>query len=172
MFTPAVAKLAIGSLDNTKLSIEAHYNPKELSYTRTVPWAAHELADKASKDQLEVEFTGAQPRSMEIELMFDGFETQETVQTQIEILDQLAEVDEDLRRPHFCIVTWGDRGIRPLRCVIESLAVKYTMVDRMGLPLRAMCNLKVRQAHLQGDFDGNEREQMAALRRQWTARQG
>ncbi len=170
MFTGSIAKLSIGSLDNTKLSVEAHYNPKDLAYQRSVPWSAHPLADKAAKDQLEVEFTGAQPRTMELELLFDAFETTGTVQAQVDILDELAAVDGKLKRPHYCVVTWGERGVRPLRCVIESLTVKYTMFDRMGAPKRAVCNVKVREAHLRGDFGGTESEQMAAMRRRMAER--
>lgn len=170
MFKRSVAKLSIGSLDNPKLEVEAHYNPKELGYQRSVPWAAHPLANKKDEDQLEVEFTGAQPRTMELELMFDAFEGSETVQAEIDVLDQLAAVDEELRRPHFCVVTWGDQGVRPLRCVIESLTVRYTMFDRMGMPKRAMCNVKVREAHLSGDFDRGERRQMAAMRQRMADR--
>jgi len=170
MFKGSVAKLSIGSLDNTKLSVEAHYNPKDLAYQRSVPWSAHPLADKTAKDQMEVEFTGAQPRTMDLELLFDAFETSGTVQATVDVLDVLAAVDDNLRRPHYCVVTWGDQGVRPLRCVIESLTVKYTMFDRMGAPKRAVCNVKVREAHLRGDFEGTERDQMAAMRRRMAAR--
>ena len=170
MFKPSVAKLSIGSLDNPKLSVEAHYNPKELGYQRTVPWSPHPLAGKNTEDQMEVEFTGAQPRTMELELMFDAFESSDTVAAQVDALDELASVREEDRRPHYCVVTWGDQGVRPLRCVIESVAVKYTMFDRMGAPKRAVCNVKVREAHLQGDFDGSERRQMAAMRQRMADR--
>lgn len=171
MFKPSIAKLSIGSLDNTKLSVEAHYNPKELSYQRSVPWAVHPLADKKDEDQMEVEFTGAQPRTMDLEMLFDSFETSDSIAAQVDMLDQLAAVDDKLRRPHFCVVSWGNQGVRPLRCVIESLTVKYTMFDRMGVPKRAVCNVKIREAHLQGDFDGGEREQNDAMKRRMKARE-
>jgi hypothetical protein len=176
MFKRSVAKLSIGSLDDPDLSVEAHYNPKDLAYQRSVPWAPHPLADKAAEDQMEVEFTGAQPRTMDLELLFDSFETNDSVKDLVDALDALAAVrdpaspDPQQRRPHYCVVTWGDQGVRALRCVIESLAVKYTMFDRMGAPKRAVCNVKVREAHLQGDFDGGEGRQLAAMRRRMAAR--
>ena len=176
MFKGSIAKLSIGSLDNPNLSVEAHYNPKELGYQRNVPWAAHPLAAKGAVDQLDVEFTGAQPRTMELEFFFDRFETNGSVKAQVDVLDELAAVreagstDAEKRRPHFCVVTWGDQGVRPLRCVIESLSVKYTMLDRMGVPNRALCNVKVREAHLQGDFKANERRQLAAMRDRMSVR--
>jgi hypothetical protein len=36
--------------------------------------------------------------------------------------------------------------MRPFRCVIESLSVKYTMWDHGGMPLRAVCTIKVKEA--------------------------
>jgi hypothetical protein len=69
-------------------------------------------------------------------------------------------------------VTWGDQGVKPLRCVIESVAVKYTMLDRLGKPLRALCNLKVREARLRdSDVDANDRQQMAAMRQRMANRE-
>ena len=168
MFKPSAAKLSIGSLDDPRVSVDAHYNPKELQFQRNVPWSPHPLANKNGGDQLEVEFTGAQPRTMELEMLFDGFESGTSVQGCIDVIETLAAVrkadgDADERRPHYCVVAWGDGGVKPLRCVIESVTVKYTMFDRMGTPLRAVANVKVREAHLSGqDVDGNDRRQAQA----------
>jgi hypothetical protein len=176
MFKPSAAKLSIGSLDDPRVSIDAHYNPKELQFSRNVPWSPHQLANKNGGDQLEVEFTGAQPRSMDLELLFDGFETRTSVQSCIDVIETLAAVrnpegDADERRPHYCVVAWGDGGVPPLRCVIESVTVKYTMFDRVGTPLRAVANVKVREAHLSGrDVDGVDRTQARARRQRMEER--
>jgi hypothetical protein len=176
MFKPSTAKLSIGSLDDPGLSIDAHYNPKELSFSRTVPWSPHPLANKNGGDQLEVEFTGAQPRTMELELLFDGYESGTSVQECIDVIETLASVrkaegEADERRPHYCVVAWGDGGLKRLRCVIESVTVKYTMFDRMGTPLRAFANVKVREAHLRAhDVEGADEAQTAALRQRMATR--
>jgi hypothetical protein len=182
VFQRSIAKLSIGSLDDPSLSVDAHYNPKELSFQRSVPWATHQLAGHGD-DQLEVEFTGAQPRMMDLELMFDCYEQDGddpcTIEEIVEVIETLATVrdpsgDAAHRRPHFCIVTWGDKGVKPLRCVIESVAVKYTMLDRLGKPLRAVCNIKVREARIRdtdGHVDANDREQLSAMRKRMAARE-
>ena len=182
MFQRAIAKLSIGSLDEPRLYVDAHYNPKELAFSRSVPWATHRHAGHG-EDQLEVEFTGAQPRVMDLEMLFDCYEQQNgddprTIEQLVDVLELLATVrdpqgDAAHRRPHFCVVTWGDQGVKPLRCVIESLAVKYTMLDRLGKPLRAICNLKVREARLKGDVDieASNREQQRATRQRMAARE-
>jgi hypothetical protein len=62
MFKNSAAKLAIGSLDDASISVEAHYNPKELGSQLNVPWSAR----NAQKDAFDIEFTGAQPKTMEL----------------------------------------------------------------------------------------------------------
>jgi hypothetical protein len=149
-FLGAFAKLTIGSLDDADVMVEAHYNPHELSIDKQIAWQ-----DKPRGD--DVEANGAPKRSMSIELLFDGYERHATVDTEIAVLEQLSDIRADVpplehhKRPHHCVVVWGDRGIRPFRCVIEALTVKYTMFDRFGTPLRASCTVKLREASLRDD---------------------
>jgi len=164
-FLPARAKLAIASLDNPKLQVRAQYNPKELQIDKSIPWGehkardnrpGHERRDARPSRQADLELTGAPARSMTIELLFDGYEEAMSVEPDVRRLEELSSVqdpeasDPDLRRPHHCIVTWGagHDGMRPFRCVIESLSVKYTMWDRHGTPLRAICTVKVKEAQV------------------------
>ena len=53
--------------------------------------------------------------------------------------------DETKRRPHLCVVTWGTT-VPTFKCVIESLSVKYTMFSDQGVPLRATCTVKLKEA--------------------------
>ena len=83
-FEPAKAKLTIGSLDEAGLNVSAQYNPKELQVDQNVPWKKPEAAAKGGgaapqgtqKDLnfMALEFTGAESRSMSVELLFDAFE--------------------------------------------------------------------------------------------------
>jgi len=149
-FSPAFAKLTIASLDDHDVEVESHYNPHELAIDKQIAWQ-----DKPRRD--DIELTGTPKRSMSIELLFDGFERSASVAGEIAILEKLSDIRTDVppgehhRRPHHCVVVWGDRGIRPFRCVIEGLTVKYTMFDRLGMPLRASCTVKLREAPLRDD---------------------
>ena len=143
-FTGASTKLSIGSLDKPTLAVHAQYNPKELQLKRTVPWTEHK--------QEIVEFGGTKPRAMSVELLFDGYEQHRSIQPQLDVLEHLATVrdrteekDEALQRPHWCIVTWGN-AMPSMRCVIESLAVKYTMFASDGTPLRAVATVELKEA--------------------------
>ncbi|HVK85399.1 MAG TPA: hypothetical protein VM513_14875 [Kofleriaceae bacterium] len=156
-FLPASAKLTIGSLDDVELQVAAQYNPKELEVLRTVTWNAKATQDKVvhgrnhiPKNHLEI--GNVSSRSMTLELLFDNFETGRSVEPIVAALDLMTTSrtpdapEEDLRRPHQCVVAWGVTGMRPMPCVIESLAVKYTMFSRDGVPLRAIATVKVKEA--------------------------
>jgi hypothetical protein len=164
-FTGARKKLTIGSIDDNDLQVTAQYNPKELQIDKPVPWAKHDVlgnrtaraakADAiASRGHMHLEFAGSESRTMSVDLMFDGFETNESIMPQLEIIEQMASVqdatssDEDLRRPHRCVVSWGDRGMRPFRCVIEGVSTKFLVFDTNGVPLRAVCTVKLKEADI------------------------
>ena len=161
-FDPAKSKLKIGSLDNTGLSVEAQYNPKELQVDQTIPWQKPQPANKANKTDaaaedggLTLEFTGAEGRTMSVELLFDAAEPngrKVDVAAKVKDLYQMASVmkpnskDESERRPHHCVVSWGDRGMPKFQCVIEQISTKYSMFSTDGVPLRATCTVKLKEA--------------------------
>ncbi|HWU90342.1 MAG TPA: hypothetical protein VN253_23925 [Kofleriaceae bacterium] len=161
-FLPARAKLCIASLDKPTLQVRAQYNPKELQIDKQIQWEDHKSRNNQSKnrqdksEQSDLEFIQGPPRSMSIELLFDGYEVGESVEPDVIALEELALVQapeapasqQEKRRPHHCIITWGASrgGMRPFLCVIESLAVKYTMWDHGGMPVRATCTVKVKEA--------------------------
>jgi hypothetical protein len=161
---PKSGKIMIKSIDDHSLSVEAQFNPKELQIDRTVPWSPTGETNKDNKSDaakthqgIHLEFTGAQGRTLSIELLFDAFEKHAGdgfhvgIQDRINTLERLASVrkpgskKEDDRRPHHCMVTWGG-ALRGFRCVIESLSTKYTMFDTNGNPLRATCTVKLKEA--------------------------
>jgi phage protein U len=166
-FLNSIAKLAIGSIDKLELAVDAHYNPKELQSQRDVPWATR----SQSHDAFDIEFTGSQPRTMDLEMLFDAYEQRGSVQAQLDVLEELASVRvpaskiSDELRPHFCVVTWGEKGMRPLRCVITSLTTKVTMFDSDGTPRRAIANLKVREIRIDAREEANAEERIATVKR-------
>lgn len=156
-FEPAKAKLKIGSLD-TDITVEAQYNPKELQVDQTVPWKKPQSANQTGGDKgkddnyLTLEFVGAEGRTMSVELLFDGYEAKKSIADDVSKLEEMARVrnpddtKEAMRRPHHCVISWGDRGLPKFKCVIESLSTKYTMFSSEGTPLRATCTVKLKEA--------------------------
>jgi hypothetical protein len=138
--------VSIGSVDEPGLTVHAQYNPKELQVDKTVPWQKKSQANKSGDTGIQLEYTGADGRSMSLELLFDGFESKTSVADKVDMLNQMASVlspgdaDETKRRPHLCVVKWGDT-VPKFTCVIESLSAKYTMFSEAGVPLRATCTV-------------------------------
>lgn len=180
-FTRAETKISIGSLDfeGPSHTVVAQFNPGTLEVSQNVPWKKPDAATqggaqggttgaaappKSKKDEnyMALEFTGAEGRSITVELLFDGYETNGMVndgatvrgvsvadmvgrlQTLATVIDPTSDLDEK-RRPHHCVVVWG--GVLPrFECVIETLTTKYTMFSSTGMPLRATCTVKLKEA--------------------------
>jgi hypothetical protein len=160
-FHSALAKIWIASIDRPEIEVRAQYNPRELQLDRSITWTDpkernNQLGARRldSSIQTDLEFNGVTKRSMQIELLFDGYESGESVEPDVQVLEALSTVwnpeasDEDDRRPHHCLVGWGagTGAMRPFCCVIEALATKYTMWDSHGTPLRATCTVRLKEA--------------------------
>jgi len=151
---PTQGVLWIGSLDDEELTVRAQYNPKELQVDKNIPWKKKDQANKANTSGLHLEFTGAEGRTMSVELLFDQYEKGSAgdVGPLVKDLNEMASVwqgsssDENKRRPHMCVVTWGTT-LKKFTCVIESLSTKYTMFSPTGAPLRATCTVKLKEAN-------------------------
>ena len=151
--SPKLEKVVIGSLDDPGVGVEAQYNPKELSLDMSVPWQAPQNAKGKHPD---LEFAGNDTRSLSFELLFDGFEGGQSVEQAVQALTLMARVrdpessDDEKLRPHKVAVAWGTSGdggyIPPFRGVIESIQTKYTMFKPNGTPVRATCQVKVKEA--------------------------
>jgi hypothetical protein len=143
--------VSIGSVEAGGPTVTAQYNPKELQIDKAVPWQKNPQANKSPEKGIQLEFTGAEGRTMSLELLFDGYETKTSVAGNIEALNKMASPikagssDENERRPYMCLVTWGTT-VPTFRCVIESLSTKYTMFSDAGVPLRATCTVKLKEA--------------------------
>ena len=94
------------------------------------------------------EFTGAQGRTVTVELLFDSAEGGTSVEDNVKSLITLTRVvdptspDETLRTPPLCVVTWGTT-MPAMRCVVTKLTVKYSMFSSDGAPLRATCTVSL-----------------------------
>jgi phage protein U len=142
--------VSIASVDKN-IHVDAQYNPTQLQVDKTVPWQKNPQSNKSPEKGIQLEFTGAEGRSMTLELTFDGYEQKRSVAEQVDTLNEMASVlapgdkNENMRRPHMCVVKWG-ATIPSFRCVIESLSTKYTMFSEAGVPLRATCTVKLKEA--------------------------
>jgi len=123
-------------------AVTAQFNPKEVSIDKSVPWKTHK---GSNTDPPALEFTGAQPKKLDVELMFDLFESKGDVYSQyISALEQLALIQDETKRPPLVTVTWGT--MPAFQGVISHLNVKYTMFLPDGTPCRATASIRMKQA--------------------------
>lgn len=129
-----------------RVVVEAQFNPKEIEIEKAVPWQR-----QSKKGPADLEFNAGQPMTMDVELMFDGFESASSIQGEIDKLHALSDIDATLKRPPKVKVVWGAEGaegmVPKFEAVIEALAVKYLMFHESGAPLRATVRLKFKEAN-------------------------
>ena len=137
-----LAKCQIINLDGGhNVALEALYNPNQITCDKQVPWQSHAQA----RQEFLLEFTGAQPAKLSVELFFDTYEDKKSVyELYISKLEELtvprSHSDEIQRRPPLCMLEWGN-GFPPFKGVVESLNVKYTMFLHNGVPVRATASI-------------------------------
>ncbi len=154
-------KLTLVNLDRSG-QVVAQYNPKEFQLDKAASWSP-----TASRgDQPELTFQGSNPRTLQLELFFDTYETGEDVHARyVGPLQELALVmppnpatgrsDEADKRPPRVAVIWGGGGpggpagghrLPRFIGVVESVAAKYTMFLPDGTAVRATCAIKLLEA--------------------------
>ncbi len=137
-----LAKLSLTPLDGERLgmSIEALFNPKEYTVSKSVPWNPQAAA---GLDAPEMQFTTGQGETLALELFFDTYEKGSSVKRHTDALHKLALIDAELHRPPLVMVSWGALKFQG---VVESISHRFTMFLESGTPVRATCTLSLREA--------------------------
>lgn len=138
-------KLTITPLDQNKAEVltgqlEAAFNPKEYTISKSVPWNPQATA---GLDAPEMQFTMGQGETLQLELFFDTFEQRSPVTDHTDRLHKMALIDPELHRPPMVLVSWGKLKFTG---VIESLTHRFTMFLESGIPVRATCSVNLREA--------------------------
>src|SRR3954464_8300281 len=91
-------------------SVVAMFNPSTLTVSRTVEWKSQSAA---KRDNPELQYTGATPSSLSIDLLFDTYDTpdvpKQSVRAYPDKLLYLTTVEKhgDKHRPPLCRLQWG-----------------------------------------------------------------
>ncbi len=136
-------KCVIKNIDSGD-ELEAMFNPGELTISKTVPWNKH---DDSKGDTPRLEFTKADPLELDVELFFDTYEFHTSVVWYVHRLQSFTMVMEDKMRPPMVSFIWGDKFPKFVG-VITSLTTKYSMFFSDGMPCRATCTIKMKQAEI------------------------
>lgn len=124
---------------NADTTIAAMYNPNRLTLTRNARW---EDQRAAKRDNPEIQFTGADPSTLAIDLFFDTYDTpdatKKSVRRHTDKLRQLTTVEKhgDKHRPPVCRLQWGDDATF-FQGVLTQIETQFTLFMDNGTPVRA-----------------------------------
>jgi len=141
-------------------TFEVQYNPREFSTSKSVTWQEAENQGQGSNP---IQYQKGAPMTVSMELIFDTT-NQGDVSVQSTWVDSLlafTNATEDAvdgeqknlgkKRPPVINFTWGSFA---LECVIESVNVTYIMFSSSGNPVRAKCQVKLKE-YLVNEFSGS-----------------
>jgi hypothetical protein len=120
--------------------ITALFNPNKLVLNRAVLW---EEQGAKERDVPELQYKRAQPRTFNLELMFDTYDTPDAEKKDVrkvytDKLLKLTLVNSELHRPPVCKLFWGKFG-KIFQGVLEKLDQQFTLFMEDGTPVRATC---------------------------------
>ena len=136
-------------LDNGATFV-AQTNPKEIAIDKAVPWTR---APTSTGDQPELQFRQATGRTMTFTLEFDtsadGTDVHGAYVSQLAalamVMDPGASAPEQRKRPTRVKVTAG-AGAIAFEGVIASIETRYTQFLPDGTPVRATCEVTLKEA--------------------------
>jgi hypothetical protein len=154
MKQPAMITSLDNNIEGGPIALAFQYNPKELSFTRTVDWNPSRESLQQGDAIPTMDYRGVQPYTLTVnQILFDRYNERGSVQGEIEMLKRTVQplvTPENpkadclnLKRPPVVLFSVGFGFLFP--GVVTSLTVKYTMFLPDGQPCRAMVNLKMKQ---------------------------
>jgi LysM repeat protein len=117
--------------EKTNETFSVMFNPEEYSLNKDNNYASQAIPGLSSP---LLQFVHGNLRTLDMELFFDTFETQEDVRDETQKIVDLLTIDSDLHTPPVLQVTWGSLDFR---CVLAKVAQKYIKFFSNGKPARA-----------------------------------
>jgi len=111
------------------------FNPEEYSLNQDNNYASQAIPGLQSP---LLQFVHGNLRTLDMELLFDTFETQQDVRSQTQNVVGLLDIDSDLHTPPVLRVTWGSLDFR---CVLAKAGQKFIKFFADGRPARARLNV-------------------------------
>lgn len=137
-------------ITETHHTIDFQFNPADLTITKAASWQAS-AAKGVNAPKLS--FQGGQSGTLTVQMLLDATTTGKPVTEQTDVLLKLLQIDPAVpgtdsqhqsARPPWVEFHWG-RLHAPFRAVVERLTIKYTYFSASGIPLRARCDLALKQ---------------------------
>jgi nucleoid-associated protein YgaU len=173
-----LVELAGGKLQfdekNPECSIEAMFNPNRLTISRSAQWESQKAA---KRDSPELQFTSAEPSTLNIDLFFDTYDhpdlKKQSVTDYTGKLLHLTTVEThgDKHRPPVCRLKWGACGVF-FQGVLQQLEQHFTLFMEDGTPVRATAKCTFKQWQSNKDDLKKQNLMSADVAKIWIVRQG
>jgi hypothetical protein len=130
-------------------SLRFRFNPKEYSVTKSATWDRPQ--NKGAKHSTPPEFIGSNPRTVQMELLFDDWEGQGDLVKDVQTLLRWMEpTDQSLSqskpRPHLLKFEWDqNKSLDTFIGFVKSVSVKYTLFSAQGKPVRATATISMEE---------------------------
>lgn len=132
----------------SKGQIDFMFNPKEYSVQKSSTWKRN--PSRTASETANAEFTGAEPRSLSLELFLDATEKQGgDVGLEVEKLFKCTTPDPatlgtgKTPSPPFVQFSWGSHV--GFVAFVKSVTAKYSLFREDGTPIRATCTLSLEE---------------------------
>jgi nucleoid-associated protein YgaU len=162
---------------NPDTTIVAMFNPDKLTVARSVQW---QNQSAAKRDNPEMQFTGADPATLTVELLFDTYDTplperakQSVRDAYTDRLTHLTTVEQhgDKHRPPVCRLQWGSQGIF-FQAVLQQLQIQFTMFTAGGTPVRATASCTFKQWMANTEDLQNQNLMSSDIAKVWVVKHG
>lgn len=154
--------------------IKAMFNPNRLTESRSTRWDDQQTP---KRDNPEMQFTGADPSTLGIDLFFDTYDTEklkkDNVRQYTDRLRELTTVEKhgNKHRPPVCQLWWGEQAMF-FQGVLTQLETQFTMFMGDGTPVRATNRCTFKQWRSNTSDLKKQNLQSADLAKLWVVRQG
>lgn len=150
---PASQKKAF-LMTETGTRIPLLFNPSELTFSKSNGWQPLSSAGNAAPT---LQFQSGGPVTTSLTILFDTTDTGKDVSKQTDELFKLTLTDDKIAgskedrnnlRPPWVQFHWG--SMKTYKMVVEELTISFTYFASDGTPLRAKCDLRLKQYEDEG----------------------
>jgi Contractile injection system tube protein len=127
-----------------------HFNPKEYSVSKSATWTRP--TTKGATNTTKPEFTGSNPRTVQMEIFFDDWEHEGHLVKDIETLlnwmtPTSKSVKKNVPEPKVLRFQWGGDSapLAEFKGFLKSCNAKFTLFKPEGIPVRATATISLEE---------------------------
>ena len=128
--------------------LECMFNPEEITIAKSSKWKR--TPNRRSRGSSEPEFVGTNPRTLKMELLFDGTgktsggDVSGPVDTLLGWTSPTEEsISNDRPQPPLVILHWGSKSY--FEVYVKQVTAKFVLFNEQGTPIRAKVNVTLEE---------------------------